>query len=492
MYRLHSLNNNENYWSKVYISYINSFVQGIEYSVSSFTISDGVFGTCFFFGTGFHGLTECVALCIYFLIINYNNILINLPTGYIKTHLKKLSTTINLLQFNKETFDSINLKKEFLDWFIGFTDGEGNFNIKLTGLEENTFKNLQLTFQIGLHKDEIKTLEYIKNTLKCGHISQSKNRINYFVNDINSLANILLPLFDNVNLNSSKYHSYLLFKKATLLVANKQHFSENGKLEIINLQKEMQSMHGAWIPISCPKISITKYWLAGFIDAEATFSTNKYVPRFKLENHIRELELYRNIRNFLGKGNLLMGKVRKDRPNSNPVIILEVNKIQELKDVLIPLMYDNNDIILKTLKNKDFFLWLKLVDLYYKGYHTTVKGKHIFDAIKLNINKYRLITNHDLVQDKQVLSILDIDNLLNELYLSESPYIEKHGVRYYRNTNKFVSEGIRITVLNSSDNSSNSYNSLTECAESLNISRKKIRELLNSGLSYKGYTFVLN
>jgi cytochrome c oxidase subunit 3 len=30
--------------------------QGIEYSVSSFTISDGVFGTCFFFGTGFHGL----------------------------------------------------------------------------------------------------------------------------------------------------------------------------------------------------------------------------------------------------------------------------------------------------------------------------------------------------------------------------------------------------------------------------------------------------
>ena len=30
--------------------------QGIEYSVSSFTISDGVFGTCFYFGTGFHGL----------------------------------------------------------------------------------------------------------------------------------------------------------------------------------------------------------------------------------------------------------------------------------------------------------------------------------------------------------------------------------------------------------------------------------------------------
>src|ERR1700759_940437 len=31
-------------------------LQGIEYNVSSFTISDGVFGSCFYFGTGFHGL----------------------------------------------------------------------------------------------------------------------------------------------------------------------------------------------------------------------------------------------------------------------------------------------------------------------------------------------------------------------------------------------------------------------------------------------------
>jgi cytochrome c oxidase subunit 3 len=30
--------------------------QGIEYTVSSFTISDSVYGSCFYFGTGFHGL----------------------------------------------------------------------------------------------------------------------------------------------------------------------------------------------------------------------------------------------------------------------------------------------------------------------------------------------------------------------------------------------------------------------------------------------------
>src|SRR5271167_3965860 len=40
----------------VLLALIFTVFQGIEYSVSSFTISDGAFGTCFFFSTGFHGL----------------------------------------------------------------------------------------------------------------------------------------------------------------------------------------------------------------------------------------------------------------------------------------------------------------------------------------------------------------------------------------------------------------------------------------------------
>nr|YP_009370108.1 cytochrome c oxidase subunit III [Phyllopsora corallina]ARQ15982.1 cytochrome c oxidase subunit III [Phyllopsora corallina] len=31
-------------------------LQGVEYTVSSFTLSDSTFGSCFYFGTGFHGL----------------------------------------------------------------------------------------------------------------------------------------------------------------------------------------------------------------------------------------------------------------------------------------------------------------------------------------------------------------------------------------------------------------------------------------------------
>jgi cytochrome c oxidase subunit 3 len=31
-------------------------MQGLEYAVSSFTLSDGIFGSTFYFSTGFHGL----------------------------------------------------------------------------------------------------------------------------------------------------------------------------------------------------------------------------------------------------------------------------------------------------------------------------------------------------------------------------------------------------------------------------------------------------
>nr|YP_009424476.1 cytochrome c oxidase subunit III [Graphis lineola]ASB29163.1 cytochrome c oxidase subunit III [Graphis lineola] len=40
----------------VILAIIFTVLQGVEYTVSSFTISDGTFGSCFYFGTGFHGL----------------------------------------------------------------------------------------------------------------------------------------------------------------------------------------------------------------------------------------------------------------------------------------------------------------------------------------------------------------------------------------------------------------------------------------------------
>ena len=461
--------------------YDNNIVQGIEYSVSSFTISDGAFGTCFFFSTGFHG---------------WSGSPINLYSNHKKTKIESNNVLANSTNMDRLFItlptSTYYLDREFLEWFVGFADGEGNFHIRLIASTDNTYKSAQFTFQISLHKDEIKVLEYIMNTLKCGHISKYKDKINYFVNDIDSLLYVILPIFEHVNLNSSKYHHFEIFRRAVLLTKDKEHLTDKGKLEIIGYKKEMQGMTDKWIPSTINnKINITKYWLAGFIDAEATFSTNKYVPRFKLENHIKELELYNKIKEFFKVGNVLLTTPRVYRDNSSPTIVLEINKIKELRDILIPLMYNKeNFLLLKTLKAQDFLLWLNLVDIYYKGYHTTVEGKHIFDAIKLHINKYRLTTNVNLLT-KERISISEIENLLITLYLSDSPYEIKQGIRYYRNTSKLVSEATKIIVIDENNNRS-TYNSMSKCAETLNISKYTIKQYLNIGKPYKGYIFVLN
>ena len=472
----------------ILLAVVFTIFQGVEYTVSSFTISDGVYGSCFYFGTGFHGLMD-VAPDIYTYIILKTKGVYKIENNNAEINNKLL---ITIPSYRNKESNSYSLQKDFLEWFAGFTDAEGNFNIRITGLAENTFKNVQFTFQIGLHKDDEQVLNYIMNTLKCGHISKSKDRINYFVNDINSLLHVILPIFDYVNLNSSKYHHFVLFKKAVTLAKDKSHLSDKGKLEIIKYKKEMQNMSGNWVPSSInSKIKITKFWLAGFIDGDGSFSTSKYVPRFKLENHIKELELFNKMKEFLNVGNTILTSHRIDRVNSNPTIVLEVNKIKELKEVLIPLMYDNDTILLKSLKSNDFYLWLKLIDIYYKGYHTIEEGKYVFDAIKLHINKYRLTTNISLLNNMQRISISEIENLLSKLYLKDSPYEIKQGVRYYRNTNKLVSEATNIIVIDSSDNKI-LYSSISDCAKNLNIGRNKIKQCLSSGETYKGYKFVLS
>lgn len=40
----------------VILAFFFTVLQAVEYSVSSFTISDSSYGSCFYFGTGFHGL----------------------------------------------------------------------------------------------------------------------------------------------------------------------------------------------------------------------------------------------------------------------------------------------------------------------------------------------------------------------------------------------------------------------------------------------------
>lgn len=154
-------------------------------------------------------------------------------------------------------------------------------------------------------------------------------------------------------------------------------------------------------------------------------------------------------------------------------------------------MYDDNTIILKSLKSKDFSLWLNLVNIYYKGYHTTPEGNYLFGAIKLHINMYRMTTNTYLFDNTQRLSIYEIETLLSKLYLIDSPYEIKQGTRFYRYTDKLVSEALNLIVIDSSGKNF-IYPSINDCSKNLNIGRKKIKHCLITGVSYKNLNFFLS
>ena|SRR5690554_498 len=214
------------------LAVVFTIFQGVEYAVSSFTISDGAFGSCFYFSTGFHGLTHVAPTSLFIFILLFNKLI--KKEDKIRYQIK--NTALVVESNNK----SIKLDKNFIQWLVGFTDAEGNFNISLKGLNQNSYNSLNITFQIGLHIDDLYILEYIKDKLNCGSISISENRCNFFVNDQKSLINVILPIFKYTELKSSKYFQFLIFENAVNLLINKKHLSPEGRLKILEYYKEIK------------------------------------------------------------------------------------------------------------------------------------------------------------------------------------------------------------------------------------------------------------
>jgi len=63
---------------------------------------------------------------------------------------------------------------QFIEWFVGFSDGESNFTIGLD--KRGKTINLNFRFMIGLHMDDKPLLNFILNNLGCGYIHNNNNK----------------------------------------------------------------------------------------------------------------------------------------------------------------------------------------------------------------------------------------------------------------------------------------------------------------------------
>ena len=516
----------------IVLAVIFTALQYYEYSEAAFNISDSVFGTVFYASTGLHGLLQLVPTKLnkssslsparscndqLFLGagqgIKIRNIHYNHPL-FCSVLNSTSPDPLNLQQRTTNTWltlkvgsgKQIYIHKKFIEWLVGFTDAEGNFNISLRNFKNNSYNSLVLTFQIGLHIDDLETLKFIQKNLQCGKISISGNRCNFFVNDRVSLINIIIPVFNFMELNSSKYYQFLIFEKAVNLIKNKEHLTPKGKLEIIKLYLKNKhydnyNMHNR------TNIKITVNWLGGFIDGDATFSTAQKSPRLRFENHVRELPLFNNIAKFFKSGTVNITKSRKNRINSNPTVTLDYTNIQFLKNSVVPILSNklNEFKILNSKKANDFNDWVMLVNIFYYGYHNLPEGIALINEITSRWNNFRLSTNNILKNPCSVnaasnssareeqsklgkSTTVDLTEQFRLLLIKPSPYIIKEGIRYYRDSLNLVSDKNKIVVIDNSNNES-IFSSISECSRILNLNRAKIKECLISGEIYKNYKF---
>jgi cytochrome c oxidase subunit 3 len=476
------------------MAFLFTGLQVLEYFGVSYTITDSVFGSTFFLGTGFHGY---ILLLLIIILFNNNNeklnlLLNNLTFTEINNKIKDNfnNSTLILIDKNNKKFE---LNRNFLEWLVGFTDAEGNFSItlrdnpqyKINNLKDNeefkvnnVFKYVNLTFQIGLHVTDLKTLKFIQKELRCGNISVSKKRCNYYISDYYSIRNIIIPLFKYFHLNSTKYSQYIVFKNAAELIYNKSHLTNDGLSKLIYLKSILNI--NTYVPNT---INITDNWLLGFIEGDATFSTgNIYRPRLKFECHIKEEKLFIKIHEYFKKGKVVTYKRIRDKIYWS--VILDISDIPYFKFVFIPLFKNLN---FHTNKYLDFCNWCYIVDLYYLGYHLMEEGKILIVKIKSIMNKGRLTNLNKNLNIKNIN--IEVVNLLSK----SSPYVIIKGKKCRRiNNNKLLKpRNNKIVVINITENKESIYKSISEVARILKISRRKITSILNTGLIYKNYIFNL-
>ena len=121
------------------------------------------------------------------------------------------------------------------NWVAGFSSGEANFFITMSGTK------VWLRFSIAQDSRDILLLKSLVKFFNCGYIAQYKNRkvCEFIVTKINDIIIYLIPFFDQYKIEGSKYNDYVKFKEAAILIKNKEHLTEKGLNKIIELKNSM-------------------------------------------------------------------------------------------------------------------------------------------------------------------------------------------------------------------------------------------------------------
>jgi len=196
---------------------------------------------------GFGKIRKLKEKNVFFLIITAKKGIekvINLINGKIRTVNKfnqiinNILNSISYSDLSKEINFNLNLDNNLKNyWLAGFSDAEASFQIKI--INRNRVE-VKLNFQIDQKKNNLLLL--IKTFLG-GNIGYSKTQDTYYYGSTSfGSAKNVINYFDNFHLLSSKQINYLKWRKAYIIIQNKDHLNKNGLEKIFKFKNTMNRL----------------------------------------------------------------------------------------------------------------------------------------------------------------------------------------------------------------------------------------------------------
>nr|QJQ34972.1 LAGLIDADG endonuclease [Fusarium redolens] len=179
-----------------------------------------------------------------YIISNKDGILkiINLINGKLRTINKFNQVINNVLAHTKYIKENIEFKingtNDFKNhWIAGFSDADASFQIKIVNRENKPWPEIRLNFQ--LDQKEKKVLLHIKDIFG-GYIGYRESQDSYYYGSTSfGSAKNVINYFDYFHLQSSKHVNYLKWRKAYILIQNRDHLTEIGIEKIHRLKNSM-------------------------------------------------------------------------------------------------------------------------------------------------------------------------------------------------------------------------------------------------------------
>ena len=171
---------------------------------------------------------------------------VNLVNGKLRTNKKLYQIKKNILSnnkfkdFNNNIILSLNTDNNLNNlWLAGFSDADASFQIKL--ITRNNRTEVRLNFQIDQKENNLLIL--IKEILG-GNIGYRKSQDTYYYGSTNfGSAKKVINYFDHYHLLSSKHINFLKWRKAYLIIQNKDHLTKSGLDKIKKLKSTMNRLN---------------------------------------------------------------------------------------------------------------------------------------------------------------------------------------------------------------------------------------------------------